>query len=217
MPGWVQAIPVAWLNHVVHGTTMAKSTSVLAARCAWPRPCSPTTPVFDWFAYGGALTVGKRELSIILRDGLRQRFAAIFTEAGNSPEFRFKMELDRDGLAAEKSIVTDKSLNKVTFTLENRIGDVHTTELLLSFPPGSSYSVLQNGKSIPLKQTGNWDYPLRAELKVTAKPGKIETCSLGPLKRLRNVSKGYITKNGDASRCRKALWFVATIRFNDPQ
>ena len=39
---------------------------------------------------------------------------------------------------------------------------------------GSSYSVMQNGNKIALTRTGNWDYPLRAELKVTRQPGIIE-------------------------------------------
>jgi hypothetical protein len=33
---------------------------------------------------------------------------------------------------------------------------------------------LQNGKAIPLNRTANWDYPLRAELKVTSEPSKVE-------------------------------------------
>ena len=84
------------------------------------------------------------------------------------------MELDRDGFAAEKGIVTDKSLNKIAFVLENRTGDEHMTELLLSLPVDSDYRVLQNGNEIPLKRTGNWDYPLHAELKVGGRPDVIE-------------------------------------------
>jgi hypothetical protein len=82
--------------------------------------------------------------------------------------------LERDGFAAEKQIITDESLNKVAFTLENRSGDEHMTGLLLSLPKGNSYSVSQNGKTIELNQTGNWDYPLRAALKITLQPSKAE-------------------------------------------
>jgi hypothetical protein len=133
-------------------------------------------PIFDWVAYGGRLTVEKENLRIVPRDGLRQRFDAILAEPKKpgSPVRRFKMELDRDGFTAEKEIVTDKSLNKIEFTLENRTGDEHTTELLLSLPVGSSYSVLQNGKTIQLMKSGNWDYSLRAELRVTSKSVPIE-------------------------------------------
>jgi hypothetical protein len=133
-------------------------------------------PIFDWFAYGGPLTVDDNNLRIVPRDGLRQRFYAVLNDPTNrnSPVRRFKMELDRDGFAAGENIVTDKSLNRIAFTMENRTGDEHTTGLLLSLPPGSTYSVLQNGKALQLNRTGNWDYPLRAELKVTSKTNRIE-------------------------------------------
>jgi hypothetical protein len=139
-------------------------------------------PIFNWLAYGGALTLEGNDLRIVPRDGLRQRFYAILSEAKNPnlPVRRFKMELDRDGFAAEQNITTDKSLNRFAFTLENRTRDEHTTELLLSFPNGSSYSVRQNGKTIPLKQNANWDYPLRADLSITAQTTKIEIVHASP-------------------------------------
>jgi len=139
-------------------------------------------PIFDWFAFGGVLAVGENNLRIIPRDGLRQRFYAILTDPKNPNSIvrRFKMELDRDGFAVEQSIVINKSLNKVAFTLENRTGDEHTTELLLSLPTGTTYSVLQNGKTIQLNRTGNWDYPLRAEIKVTSQPSNIEVVRASP-------------------------------------
>jgi hypothetical protein len=132
-------------------------------------------PIFDWIAYGGTLTAEKNNLSIVPRDGLRQRFDAILADEKNqkSPQ-RLKIELDRDGFAAGQKIVTDKSLNKIAFTLENRTSDTHTTGLLLSLPAGSSYSVLQNGAKIALTPTGNWDYPLRADLKITSHPSTIQ-------------------------------------------
>src|SRR6185503_20018002 len=101
-------------------------------------------PIFDWLPYGGKLTADKNTISIIPRDGLRQRFDAILTDENGSPE-RLKIELDRDGFAAEQKIVTDKSLNKISFTLENRTGDAHTTGLWLSLPAGTSCTVLQDG------------------------------------------------------------------------
>jgi hypothetical protein len=133
-------------------------------------------PIFDWFAYGGSLTVEKDALRIVPRDGLRQRFCAILSDpkSPNSAVRRFRMELNRDGFAAGKNIVTDKGLNEISCILENRTGDEHTTELLLSLPTQTSYSLFQNGEPIPLKQTGNWDYPSRAELRVAAQPVTIE-------------------------------------------
>ena len=142
-------------------------------------------PIFDWFAYGGALTVEENTLRIVPRDGLRRRFYAILDDpqTTNSPVRRFKMELDRDGFAAGENIVADKELNKIVFTLENRSGDEHTAELLLSLPAGTSYSVSQNGKGVQLIRTGNWDYPLRAELRVTSQPSKIEIVDASRMER----------------------------------
>jgi hypothetical protein len=60
------------------------------------------------------------------------------------------------------------------FTLENRTSDKHTTGLWLSWPKGSSCAVLQDGKKVALSPTRDWDYPLRAELKVTPQSSKIE-------------------------------------------
>jgi hypothetical protein len=133
-------------------------------------------PIFDWLAYGGMLTVEGNNLRLVPRDGLRRRFYAILSEPkdARSAVRRFKMELDRDGFAAGENIVTDKALNKIAFTLENRTGEEHTTELLLSVPAGSSYSVLQNGEAVKLSWTRNLDYPLRAQLRVTSQPGKVE-------------------------------------------
>ncbi len=128
-------------------------------------------PIFDWIAYGGKLTSEKNNLAIIPCDGLRQRFDAILSDGKASPE-RLKIELDRDGFAAEQKIIADKSLNKISFTLENRTGDTHNTGLWLSLP--GSYSVLQNGNKVALGRTGNWDYPLLAQLKVTRQPSTIE-------------------------------------------
>ena len=133
-------------------------------------------PIFDWIAYGGTLTVEKNNLAVVPRDGLRQRFDAIVNDDRNpkaAPQ-RLKIELDRDGFAAGQKINTDKSLNKVAFTLENRTGDEHRTGLWLSLPAGSSWSILQDGHKLALAPTGNWDYPMRAELKIARQPGRIE-------------------------------------------
>jgi hypothetical protein len=147
-------------------------------------------PIFGWVAYGGSLTAEKDELRIIPRDGLRQRFSAILADPANrhGAVRRFRTELDRDGFAAEKSIVTDKLLTKIAFILENRTGDEHKTELMLSLRPESAYSVLQNGKAMPLKPTGNWDYPLRAELTVGRQPVAIEIRK-SPKPEIRNLNE----------------------------
>src|SRR6266571_607510 len=93
-------------------------------------------PIFGWLAYGGTLTVAKDSLSVVPRDGIRQRFSAILDDPKNvkpSPR-RLKIELDRDGFAAGENIVVDRAMEKVSFTLENRTGDNHATGLWLALP-----------------------------------------------------------------------------------
>jgi hypothetical protein len=139
-------------------------------------------PIFDWIAYGGTLTTSKDTLSVVPRDGLRQRFAAVIGDPKNpkAPVRRLKIELDRDGFAAEQKIVTDKLLQKISFILENRTGDGHVTGLWLSPPENSSYAVFQDGKKVTTTQTGNWDYPLRAELKIAGSSSKVEIIRVNP-------------------------------------
>src|SRR5262245_54667550 len=98
--------------------------------------------IFGWFAYGGNLAVRRNELAIEPRDGLRQRFYAVLEALpGPVDSRRFKMELDRDGFAAGKNIITDPELRKIAFTLENRTDDTHTTSLLLSPTKGADLAV----------------------------------------------------------------------------
>jgi len=133
-------------------------------------------PLFDWFAYGGTLSISGDVLSVIPRDGLRQRFAAVLPD----PQLRwpnvrrFKIELDRDGFAAGVPIVIDKTLHKIAFTLENRSQDAHVTGLWLSFPIGAQYEVTQDGRKVALSKTGNWDYPWLAEMQMGTGPSTIE-------------------------------------------
>jgi hypothetical protein len=131
-------------------------------------------PVFGWIAYGGALEDGDRELSVEPRDGLRRRFAAIVPGPGTGGLLRLKIELERDGFAAGRRIVADKSLRKITFSIENRTADTHKAGLHLSAPAGFAYDVVQDGRPVPLVATGDWDYPWRAELDVAGEISNIE-------------------------------------------
>ncbi|OGD27961.1 MAG: hypothetical protein A2V57_06055 [Candidatus Aminicenantes bacterium RBG_19FT_COMBO_65_30] len=134
-------------------------------------------PVFGWFAYGGAMVERGGELEINPRDGLRRRFHVVIPDAALPfPEDirRLKLELGRDGFAAEGRIVMDKSLDKIAFTVENRTVDVHHTTLRLSLPAHTAYELIQDGRPVPMVMTGDWDYPWRAELEVGAKGAKIE-------------------------------------------
>lgn len=99
-------------------------------------------PLFDWLAYGGALSVSGNQLSIIPRDGLRQRFDAVFSGE------RLKVELDRDGFAVGQPLITDKNIKQLKWALENRTADAHTTLLKISPTGKASYAVIQEGKRI---------------------------------------------------------------------
>ncbi len=133
-------------------------------------------PVFDWTAYGGTLAQDGNALTIIPRDGLRQRFAAVLPDPMMpwSEVRRFKLALDRDGFAAGQAIATDKHLDRIAFILENRTGDEHATTLRLSFPFGAGYDVLQDGKKLELAQTGDSDYPWQAQINVGATPARMD-------------------------------------------
>jgi hypothetical protein len=131
--------------------------------------------IFDWTSYGGTLEAAGNRMNVEPRDGLRKRFYIVVpTTANDSATYRrLKIELERDGFAAGQKITVDRSWN-VAFDLENRTGDAHTTALMLSLPEGESYVVRHNGSPVALTKTGNWDYPLRAELKVGDEVNRVE-------------------------------------------
>lgn len=134
-------------------------------------------PIFGWFAYGGAMTEGADSLSVNPRDGLRRRFHVVVPDMYLPfPEDirRFKIELERDGFAADGMIVMDKALRKIVFTVENRIGNAHRTAVRISMPVHAQYELLQDGRAVALQQTGNWDYPWRAELAISGPTSKVE-------------------------------------------
>ena len=87
---------------------------------------------------------------------------------------RFKIELEPDGFAADGMIVMDKALGKIVFTVENRTGNAHRTGVRISMPVHARYELLQDGRAVALQQTGNWDYPWRAELAISGPTSKIE-------------------------------------------
>ena len=87
---------------------------------------------------------------------------------------RFKLELERDGFAADGQITVDKTLARVDFIVENRTNNAHTTGVRLDIPVNTQFELRQDGKAVPLAQTGNPDYPWRAELKVSGPGTKVE-------------------------------------------
>lgn len=133
-------------------------------------------PIFGWIAYGGVLQEAGDKLSVIPRDGLRRRLAVVLpdpTLPGPGCR-RFKLELDRDGFEPQTKIVMDKQLDKISFTVENRTGDEHSTHLKLFCHPTMEYEIFQDGKKVPMTETGIWNYPWQAELALTRKPSAIE-------------------------------------------
>jgi len=137
-------------------------------------------PIFGWIAYGGLLKESRGSLDVIPRDGLRRRFAAVVEKrpvrqgAAGATLRKFKVELDRDGFAPGSPIVTDRELKTVSFSLENRTGDVHQTELRLSFPERSTGMIRADGQSLLVRPTGDPDYPYLAVVRVGLKPVMIE-------------------------------------------
>lgn len=126
-------------------------------------------PTFGWLAYGAALKDTGAALSLNPRDGLRRRLDVVIQDrALPFPDSlaRLKLELERDGFDAKQDIVMDKALRTIQFTLENRTGNAHRTGLRLSLPVNASYTLTVDGRAVPLTQTGNPDYPWRAEIAV---------------------------------------------------
>lgn len=99
-------------------------------------------PLFGWMAYGGILTENRRDFSILPRDGLRNRFSVI---TGN---MTMSVRLTRDGFMENREIVTDKGLKRVSFVVENRTGDAHTTDMRVLVNPGTNIRVTFDGKTI---------------------------------------------------------------------
>jgi len=135
-------------------------------------------PTFGPLAYGASLSsaVGTpATYSITPRDGLRQRFNAVI---GNAPNIqRLKLELTRDGFAAEQPITVDANLQHMEFTLENRTNDSHDVDLRLSSPNGLPWSVSVDGKPVNATTTTNWDYPITYRLHISGPSAKMELVS----------------------------------------
>ncbi len=133
-------------------------------------------PVFGWIAYGGEAREKEKELAVVPRDGLRRRFAAVVQdrELPWPRARRLKIELERDGFAANEAIIMNTDLSKIFFTLENRSADVHRCGVVLSVPAGMQVTIVRDGKSIAVSKSDDWDYPWRAEIEMGAEPCRIE-------------------------------------------
>jgi len=136
-------------------------------------------PVFGLMAYGGQAAAHGNHLSVIPRDGVRQRFSAVLGE------HKVHLALDRDGFAREKPIELDRGLKTLQFSIENRGAGPHLAQLTLEGLPTGRYGlkidsqplptpVAAGGKvmvlSIPLKNTPAIQVQLRRDESVTIVP-----------------------------------------------
>jgi hypothetical protein len=124
-------------------------------------------PTFGWIAYGGIAKDDGKRLLINPRDGIRRRLAAVIQDRAlpfADSLARLKVELERDGFASAGDISMDKSLEAVRFTIENRTGNAHRTGIRLSLPVNAHYVLTVDGAPVALAETGNPDYPWRAEV-----------------------------------------------------
>ncbi|MHC4706638.1 MAG: DUF5695 domain-containing protein [Planctomycetota bacterium] len=103
-------------------------------------------PIFGLLAYGGNLTTEGNRVSVVCRDGVRQRLHFI---KGN---IRFHMSLSSDGFAGGASVEFFDNLNTVKFTLENRSANRHETELTVLGLPSGSYTFSADGGKIKTLQ-----------------------------------------------------------------
>ena len=107
-------------------------------------------PIFGDLAYGGVATRDGRTFKVIPRDGLRVRFHVIRGDQ------RLHLTLDHDGFAREQPIVVADDLSRIEFTLENRTGGAHSTELSIAGLPPGGYDVTVDGQRVAtIKGAGN--------------------------------------------------------------
>jgi hypothetical protein len=131
-------------------------------------------PTFGWVAYGGSLADAGTTLRVEPRDGLRRRFDMLVKDPAlpfSTSLARFKMELGRDGFAAERPIEAAKDLSAWTFALENRTSDRHDVVVRLDLPAGRTYAASVNGASVPLVRVDDPDYPWRLTVPMPADTG----------------------------------------------
>jgi len=99
-------------------------------------------PLFGLIAYGGELEKKGDAVAVIPRDGLRKRFHTLL---GGE---RLHLVLDRDGFAAGKPVEIRGGAEVLSFVLENRSGDGHSTALKVSGTFKGKYQVSADGKSL---------------------------------------------------------------------
>ena len=97
-------------------------------------------PIFGLFAYGGSLKTEASKVSVVCRDGVRQRLHFV------RDEMKLSISLDRDGFERDVPIVFLDGMKQIKFNIENRSANVHTTEIILLGLPNGLYAVSTDGK-----------------------------------------------------------------------
>jgi uncharacterized protein DUF5695 len=117
-------------------------------------------PVFGDMAYGGVLTRAGDAVHVVPRDGLRVRFHVVRGDQ------RLHMELDHDGFAKEQPVRVADDLSRVEFTVENRTGGAHSTDLTLSGLPAGNHTVTVGGRRAATVRGSNT--PIKIALPIAA-------------------------------------------------
>ena len=98
-------------------------------------------PLFGLFAYGGEVARNRDVISVIPRDGVRQRFSALLGAT------RLHLELDRDGFAADQPLELAPGLDVLRFSIENRALPEHNCLLRVEGLPKGTYALSVNGEN----------------------------------------------------------------------
>ena len=129
---WTTAIFIAHMQWPVCGEVDHGLVGGIAAA----RTVLFDDPIFGLIAYGGEVVRREGEaIAVIPRDGVRQRFSALF--GGR----RLHVELDQDGFAAGQPVRVGRDFKSFEFTLENRgaRAQVHVTKVEITGLPAGRY------------------------------------------------------------------------------
>ena len=138
-------------------------------------------PLFGLIAYGGTLGTTASQMTVVPKDGLRQRLGVVLPPGsgrsrvcpGDSP-CTLRIELARDGFAANQPITIDRGLRALSFSVENRTGDAHTVTIRLALPRGTSWDARGGGRALPVVANPDTDYPFRVDVPLTPAPVRVE-------------------------------------------
>jgi len=130
-------------------------------------------PIFGPYAYGGSLVRKKNVTEVVPRDGLRARFHIV---RGSQ---RVAILLGRDGFAKDRPVIFNDSLSQISFTLENRTGDAHTSSITISGLPAGTYSVSSGKREAQQLRIGGDDNAAEIQVPVGASGASVKITRSG--------------------------------------